>query len=230
LTGLLITAKYLDKEMKIPDAIENDIADSIKAQMQAVEEWHIREPKDNDLQYIAGSRGELCKLVLKQHLMNFRLWHIEDIARRTDVDTSVIVDCKHRIDALNQLRTEAFEAVDAYLVNCLINIAPPLVGVRVRHNTESLGMVIDRLSILALKIFHMAEQEKRKNTDEAHKKNCAGKLVVLKEQHKDLVQALFDLIEDFYTGIKQPKLYYQFKMYNDPSLNPQLYETITIKA
>jgi hypothetical protein len=84
-------------------------------------------------------------------------------------------------------------------------------------------MVVDRLSILALKIYHMAEQTRRGDADENHKKTCAAKLAVLEEQHGDLVQALFDLVDDFCAGTKRPKAYYQFKMYNDPALNPQLY-------
>ncbi len=206
------------------EAIKCDLADSITAQTEAVPEWHVHEPESIDAAGSANAPDMLRNLVLAQHLMNFRLWHTEDIARRRDVDASVIAECKHRIDTLNQRRTDAFEAVDAYLVDRLCRFLPALPeGQRPRHNTESLGMAVDRLSILALKIYHMDEQTRRGDVRENHRKTCASKLFVLKEQRSDLVQAVFDLIDDFCAGIKSPKAYYQFKMYNDPALNPQLY-------
>lgn len=206
------------------DAIERDLAASFAAQAEAVAEWHETEPESIPTSTASGAAQALRALVLAQHLCNFRLWHTEDIARRKDVDASVIADCKYRIDILNQRRTDAFEAVDAHLVNRLAAFIPASTeGERVRHNTESLGMAVDRLSILALKIYHMGEQALRDDADEAHRRSCAGKLAVLKEQRADLIRAVFDLIGEFCSGYKRPKVYYQFKMYNDPALNPQLY-------
>jgi len=203
------------------EVIERDLAGSIAAQTDAVAEWHVNEPENIDA---ADGSASLRTLVLAQHLMNFRLWHTEDVARRKDVDASVIADCKYRIDTLNQRRTDAFEAVDAYLVGRLSRFLPALPEKqRPRHNTESLGMAVDRLSILALKIYHMDEQARRGDVDENHSKTCTAKLAILEEQRSDLVQAVFDLVDDFCVGTKRPKAYYQFKMYNDPNLNPQLY-------
>lgn len=211
------------------DAIKRDLSESIAAQLRAVAEWHEAEPAEGFCPGVpseesADAGKTLRSLVLAQHLINFRQWHIEDVARRKDVDASAIAQCKYAIDASNQKRTDAFEAVDEYLVRRLGRFIPPLPqGERPRHNTESLGMVVDRLSILALKIYHMAEQTGRVDVDENHRKACAAKLAVLEEQHEDLTRALLELVDDFCAGIKRPKAYYQFKMYNDPALNPQLY-------
>ena len=206
------------------DAVKRDLAESIEAQLQAVAAWHAAEPERIDTGAGGTAAETLRGLILAQHLINFRQWHIEDVARRKDVGAPVIAECKFAIDVSNQRRTDAFEAVDEHLVRRLERFVPPVKeGERVRHNTESLGMVVDRLSILALKIFHMEEQTLRRDVDESHRKSCAGKLAVLEEQHKDLLQALLDLIDDFCAGVKRPKAYYQFKMYNDPSLNPELY-------
>lgn len=205
--------------------IERDLASAFAAQNKAVVDWHKDEPESIDASDFSDPAERLEKLVLAQHLMNFRLWHIEDVARRKDVDASAIADCKYRIDVLNQRRNDAFEAVDACLVVRLEPFIPPLAaGERPRRNTESLGMAVDRMSILALKIFHMAEQAARDDVDAAHRDACARKLAVLEEQRGDLEQAVFDLIDDFCAGLKRPKAYFQFKMYNDPALNPQLYE------
>lgn len=206
------------------ETLMRDLTESIEAQLSAVAEWHAAEPEEIPVDRDAASGDLLRNLVLAQHLINFRQWHIEDVARRKDVDAAVIAQCKYDIDVSNQKRTDAFELVDEYLVNRLRRFIPSgTEGERVRHNTESLGMVVDRLSILALKIFHMEEQTLRDDAAESHRESCAVKLAVLREQHGDLVRSLLDLVDDFCAGRKRPKAYYQFKMYNDPALNPELY-------
>lgn len=194
-------------------------------QAQATAEWHEQEPGDVPPAAAGASAPELLRtLVRSQHLRNFRLWHVEDTARRRDVDNAVIADCKQRIDALNQQRNDFMEKVDECLVRMLAPALPALAaGIRPRHNTESLGMAVDRLSILALKVYHMDEQTRRDDVDAAHKSACAAKLATLREQRGDLAQAVLDLAAEFRAGTKQPKAYYQFKMYNDPALNPELY-------
>jgi hypothetical protein len=91
------------------------------------------------------------------------------------------------------------------------------------YNTETIGSALDRLSILSLKMFHMQEQTERTDAGAAHKAGCMDKLAILREQHRDLSRSVLELIEEYASGTKQPKVYFQFKMYNDPSLNPELY-------
>ena len=207
----------------VADALERVILD----QHEATALWHEKDPSEDDFDRRAkGERGDafyeaLRPLVLRQHLMNFRLWHKEDEARRRDVDDSVIAECKRYIDVHNQRRNDGMERVDECVVQAVVNVAG---CAGERHNTESVGMVVDRLSILSLKIFHMEEETRRQDADDAHREACAKKLMTLLEQRMDLRVALCDLIEEFAAGTKSPKVYYQFKMYNDPSLNPQLYK------
>lgn len=192
------------------------------AQNEATALWHGQEPEASDpAPDAAASPDALLTLVRAQHLRNFRLWHIEDVARRRDVTPDVISDCKHRIDRLNQERNDRMERVDA----CLAALLEPLLpAAPAPHtNTESLGMAIDRLSILSLKIWHMEEQTRRADVTPEHTASCREKLGVLKEQRADLSAAVKHLVAEFLDGSKRPKLYFQFKMYNDPSLNPELY-------
>ena len=179
------------------------------AQNEATALWHSQEPEADDVAPDASASPEtLLALVRAQHLRNFRLWHIEDTARRRDVTPDVIADCKYRIDRLNQERNDRIERVDACLVALLSPLLPASPAPHI--NTESLGMAIDRLSILSLK------------TPE-HIASCEKKLAVLKEQRADLSLAVKHLVTEFVEGAKTPKLYFQFKMYNDPTLNPELY-------
>ena len=133
----------------------------------------------------------------------------------------VIADCKYRIDRLNQERNDRIERVDACLVALLSPLLPASPAPHI--NTESLGMAIDRLSILSLKIWHMDEQVRRTDVTPEHIASCEKKLAVLKEQRADLSLAVKHLVTEFVEGAKTPKLYFQFKMYNDPTLNPELY-------
>ncbi len=205
--------------------LEALLLECFAAQSDAVAAWHRKEPGlEEETPRPAGPFApDLLRALSRcQHLMNYRLWHVEDTARRRDVDDAVIADCKRRIDGYNQRRNDFMEKVDECLVRMLA--APALAaGQRPRHNTESLGMAVDRLSILALKLYHMEEQTRRDDADEGHKTSCAAKLATLREQREDLIRAVLDLAAEFAAGTKQPKAYYQFKMYNDPALNPELY-------
>jgi hypothetical protein len=204
--------------------IVSALAAALDAQLGVVSDWHLAEAEEKDLAPEPGAPfvRTLRDLVLIQHLMNFRLWHVEDTSRRTDVADSLIAECKRHIDGLNQRRNDWMEKVDETLLLALSPLLPSFSG-RPRHNTESPGMAVDRLSILALKIYHMAEQTERPDAGPGHRAACAAKLASLREQRGDLVRALLDLLEDFLTGRKQPKVCYHFKMYNDPDLNPELY-------
>lgn len=172
----------------------------------------------------AGQSTALLLLAARhEHLANFQLWHVEDTARRRDVDAAVIADCKRTIDGHNQRRNDFMEKVDGCLLALL---GPHLPGsAENRRNTESPGAAVDRLSILALKIFHMAERADSAEAagDAALAEECQAKLSVLQEQREDLRGALIALVDDYRLGRYVPNVYYQFKMYNDPRLNPELY-------
>ncbi len=198
-------------------------ANCVALQTEATRRWHEEEPCAIDPDPGAEADTELLRmLVLAQHLRNFLLWHIEDSARRRDVNDGVIADCKRRIDRLNQERNDRMERVDI----CLAALMEPLlpdVAMTAPINTESPGMAIDRLSILSLKIWHMEEETRRSGVEPEHVAACARKLAILREQHAELAEALRCLLAEYLAGKKRPKVYFQFKMYNDPSLNPQLY-------
>ena len=185
-------------------------------QTKLTDEWHISEPADAE-----ESHESLLSFVKANHLMNHKLWHTEDIARRKDVDAAVIAECKHKIDALNQRRTDFFEKIDNEMVNMILPQLPD--DCADVQNTESLGMAVDRLSILAHKIYHMREQTLRKDVDIDHIDASIVKLDTLTAQRENLIRSVKYLIAEYILGAKRPKQFYQFKMYNDPNLNPQVY-------
>lgn len=206
------------------EQIKETIQNCIDHQMRSVTDWHFGEPvyeDDRTAPDLTGIDG-LRELAARQHWANFQLWHVEDRARRKDVDAKIIADCKYAIDKLNQLRNDLIEKVDACLVQMIMPNLPE--NGAERYNTETIGMALDRLSILALKIYHMKEQTRRKDVDLEHVDSCSGKCVVLQEQHDDLARAIAELVDEYEQGNKRPKVYFQFKMYNDPALNPELYE------
>ncbi|MFH1563793.1 MAG: DUF4254 domain-containing protein [Nitrospirota bacterium] len=196
-----------------PDLIEKLYAD-------CVIKWHEDESLEETL--IRNYEG-VYEIIYTLHLRNYRLWHQEDIARRADVDDSVIADVKRKIDKLNQARNDCLERIDDYLCRMLstqnLNNDPssPM-------NSETPGGIIDKMSILSLRIYHMDEETKRKDVNLEHIKICLSKLDILKEQLKDLKDCLTVLLDEIFSGKKKLKVYRQFKMYNDPTLNPQLYK------
>ena len=148
-------------------------------------------------------------------------WHLEDIIRDPDIDPVEALKIKRRIDKSNQDRTDMVEDIDTYFRELYHGIKPfPDATI----NTESPAWAIDRLSILALKIWHMQEQTERTDADPTHIAICHGKLEVLKEQQKDLSLAIDQLLDDIVSGRKYMKVYRQMKMYNDPDTNPVLYK------
>jgi hypothetical protein len=173
--------------------------------------WHEESP--------AATGTEFLLLVEENHLRNFQLWHEEDIARRDDLGSERVHQAKRAIDRFNQERNNFIEEMDKVLVAAL---KPLEAGVP--RNSETPGMMIDRLSILALKEFHMREETLRADASEAHRATCGEKLARIIRQRADLTQCVGELLADVAAGTRTFAVYYQFKMYNDPALNPQLYQ------
>lgn len=147
-------------------------------------------------------------------------WHFEDIIRDPNIEPAAALILKRRIDKSNQDRTDLVELIDSYFLDKYKEVKIKKDAV---INTESPAWAIDRLSILALKIYHMSQEVERKDTTPEHLAQCEEKFRILLEQQKDLSTAIDQLINDIETGDKYMKVYKQMKMYNDPDLNPVLY-------
>jgi len=162
----------------------------------------------------------LWRWVEANHRFNTLLWGEEDKARRTDVDAAEIAASKRLIDQYNQKRNDAIEALDEAILAELQHVTP---AEDARLNSETAGAMIDRLSILSLKIFHMREQTERTDASPEHIETCRNKLERLQLQRRDLISCLDQLLREAEAGRAYFKVYRQFKMYNDPTLNPYLY-------
>ena len=158
--------------------------------------------------------------IAANHRYNYLLWKEEDLARRRDVPDAAIAANKRAIDGYNQMRNDAIERIDRALLARLAGVAP-LPGAW--HNCETAGSIIDRLSILSLKIHHMRLQTLRPDADPAHIARCSDKLARLRMQRDDLARCFDTLLGSAAEGRAFWRLYRQFKMYNDPTLNPYLY-------
>ncbi|WP_422649690.1 DUF4254 domain-containing protein [Cupriavidus sp. H18C1] len=170
------------------------------------------------------ARHPLLAHVLDNHRCNALLWEQEDQARRTDVPDSAIVANKRAIDRYNQQRNDAIEAMDAAILEALAaeRIAP---AADAWVNSETAGSLIDRMSIGTLKVHHMALQAERGDADEAHRQRCAARLAALREQRDHLGRCLRQMWSGMLAGRCTYRAHRQFKMYNDPALNPFLYGT-----
>ncbi len=158
-------------------------------------------------------------LLYRKNWIDTVQWHYEDIIRDPHINPVEALDLKRKIDASNQDRTDTVEYIDSYFLDLYKNVKP-LAGATI--NTESPAWAVDRLSILALKIYHMQEEVNRPDATAEHRAKCQEKLNVLLEQKKDLSQALDQLLADIESGKKYMKVYKQMKMYNDEELNPIL--------
>ncbi len=193
-----------------------DVEWLIQRQLSQVGDWH-------NVQNIPESGDPLYQLVSEQHHTNFDLWHEEDKARDPDASDAIIATVKRSIDRLNQKRNDEIEKIDEALLDELGQRSVRIM-VDARLNSETPGSMIDRLSISALKIYHMDEETKRVDASSEHQKNCEAKLMLLQEQRRDLGKCLMEFLEDLVFGRKTLKVYRQMKMYNDSSLNPVLYQ------
>lgn len=179
-----------------------------------VEEWH------HDALASPESDPALA-LVALQHRANFELWHIEDEARRPGASDAELAEIKRRIDRTNQRRNDAVEELDRYLLSQLA--ARGLPNPESPLHSETPGLMIDRLSILALKIYHTREETCREDAPAGHVERTCERLAILEEQRTDLTACFDNLWAEILAGKRRFKLYRQLKMYNDPALNPAIY-------
>lgn len=186
---------------------------------RAIDDYHRHDNVDTPIEN-PYAEGSLEFLLYHKNWIDTVQWHLEDIIRDPHIDPVDALNLKRRIDRSNQVRCDMVEYIDSYLLDKYKDIVP---AADARINTETPAWAIDRLSILALKIYHMRAEVERDDVDEEHRTACQKKLDVLIQQQKDLSIAIEELIEDIEAGRKYMKVYRQMKMYNDPSLNPILY-------
>ena len=191
-----------------------NVAAIIELQTKMVERWH-QQDVDNPL-------DGFFNIVCQEHQFNFLLWHEEDIARNPHVTDACIAKVKRAIDRYNQQRNDWIERIDDSICK-----HPRLTSVQCEStmplNTETPGSAIDRLSILSLRIFHLREQLERADVDPSHRHGVLQKLSIALEQQSELANSLQQLLDDIFSGHKRHRMYRQMKMYNDPTLNPQMY-------
>ncbi len=186
---------------------------------QCIADYHIHDHIDT-AEKAPFAEGSFENLLYHKNWIDTVQWHLEDIIRDPKISPENALVIKRRIDASNQDRTDLVEKVDDYYLELFEKIE---VKPEARVNTESMAWAIDRLSILALKIYHMRQEAERKNIDQALQAKNQFKLNVLLTQRDDLSLAIDQLLEDLKSGNRVMKVYRQMKMYNDPELNPVLY-------
>jgi hypothetical protein len=187
---------------------------------QSINDYHKYDSVD---QPIANpyAKDKIEHLLYAKNWVDTVQWHYEDIIRDPQIDPVAALELKRKIDASNQVRTDMVEYIDSYFLQKYKDIQPKADA---KINSESPAWALDRLSILALKIHHMAEEANRPEASAEHRAKCQEKLNVLLEQKKDLSTAIDDLLADIEAGDKFMKVYKQMKMYNDDELNPVLYQ------
>jgi len=188
-----------------------EVEEIVRFQSDWTQQWH-EAPTP-------AQTGEPWVAIENNHRMNFDLWHAEDAARRDDLGPASVRDAKRTIDRCNQARNDAIEKFDVWLLGQFLPLP-----VDAPLHSETPGMIVDRLSIMALKIFHMRIEAARETADGAQREKCSQKCALLEEQHGDLKNCLKELLAELAAGTRRFKLYRQFKMYNDAALNPQLYQ------
>ena len=186
---------------------------------ESITDYHVKDNVDTPIQNPYPLKSIEYYLYLKNWI-NTVQWHFEDIIRDPHIDPAEALLLKRRIDKSNQDRTDLVELIDSYFLDKFkaVTVLPDAL-----INTESPAWAIDRLSILALKIYHMQQEVNRTDTNPEHHQQCEKKLNILLEQQKDLSTAIGQLLDDIAAGRKYMKVYKQMKMYNDPALNPVLY-------
>ncbi|MFN3639718.1 MAG: DUF4254 domain-containing protein [Flavobacterium sp.] len=187
---------------------------------QSIRDYHVHDnvnqPVDNPF-----TKDQIKHLLYAKNWVDTVQWHYEDIIRDPQIDPVEALVLKRKIDASNQVRTDMVEYIDSYFLQKYSSVS---VKPGATINTESPAWAIDRLSILALKIYHMSEEAHRAEASEEHRSKCQEKLDVLLEQKSDMFSSIDQLLKDIESGDKFMKVYKQMKMYNDESLNPVLYQ------
>ncbi len=186
---------------------------------KSISAYHQKDTIDQPFENIYPSDQTLKHLLYRKNWIDTVQWHYEDLIRDPEIDPEAALVLKRKIDASNQERTDLVEYIDSYFLNKYKEV---VIAEDAQINTESPAWALDRLSILALKIYHMREEAERTDASEAHQAACQDKLNVLLEQRKDLSTAIDQLLDDISTGKKYMKVYKQMKMYNDEELNPVL--------
>ena len=185
---------------------------------ESIKKYHV---KDDAYQSFENPypKDNISHLLYRKNWIDTVQWHYEDIIRDPNIDSAAALTLKRKIDASNQDRTDLVEYIDSYFLNKYQSVE---IKDKATINTESPAWAIDRLSILALKIYHMNEEATRTDASSEHLEKCQQKLQVLLDQRKDLTKAIDQLLVDIENGNKYMKVYKQMKMYNDDELNPVL--------
>lgn len=203
-----------DQFLQVRDRPMISIQDIIQLQTRTVADWH-RGPIEN-------KESGLMATVCTQHSFNYQLWHEEDIARSPDVSDQEIARVKRSIDKFNQQRNDWIEKIDDQIAEMIQSQ-----NIQTRSdallNTETPGSAIDRLSIMSLRLYHLQEQLERPDATDEHRQSVEQKIAVCRLQQSELAKSLQQLVDAIAEGTKRHLTYRQFKMYNDPTLNPYLY-------
>ena len=187
---------------------------------RSIEDYHITDDVDA-VKPNHYENNSLEQILYDKNWIDTVQWHLEDIIRDENIDPVKALEIKRRIDASNQKRTDLVEFIDSWFLNKYKNTTP---NADAKINTETPAWAVDRLSILALKVYHMDLEANRASASDEHREKCQMKLNTLLEQKKDLSSAIDQLLNDIENGFVKIKTYKQMKMYNDETLNPVLYK------
>ncbi|MVM30254.1 DUF4254 domain-containing protein [Spirosoma sp. HMF4905] len=186
---------------------------------QSIQNYHLTDFVDTPIHNPYSSNG-IAFLLYQKNWIDTVQWHLEDIIRSPTIQPDELVAIKRRIDQSNQDRTDTVELIDSWFSDLFLDIMPKPAA---RMNSETPAWLLDRMSILQLKLYHFREQVERQSVSDEHRQKAQQKLNVLIEQESDLARCFDELIEDIQNGDRYMKVYRQMKMYNDPTLNPILY-------
>ncbi|GAB4016433.1 DUF4254 domain-containing protein [Spirosoma koreense] len=186
---------------------------------QSIQDYHLSDHVDTPIEN-PYSPDSIAFLLYQKNWIDTVQWHLEDIIRSPSIRPDELVTIKRRIDQSNQDRTDTVEQIDSWFSEIFRGIARKPTA---RMNSETPAWLLDRMSILQLKIYHFREQVERPSVSDEHRQKARLKLSVLLEQEQDLARCFDELLEDIRSGDRYMKVYRQMKMYNDPTLNPVLY-------